>query len=102
MEGAQHRPRVADVVTAPGVQAVPLGGKAGIGEHRGSDHRRERSWGIKVSSMSRSAQGGRSSARGQGADRPDIEFRPVRNGMDYLLSAVTHLTEGKKLLSFRS
>lgn len=25
---------------------------------------------------------------------PAIEFRPVRNGMDYLLSSVTHLTEG--------
>ncbi|MFH8574021.1 hypothetical protein [Streptomyces sp. NPDC017993] len=46
--------------------------------------------------MSSSAQGGRSPARGQGAKRPDIEFRPVRNGMDYLLSAVTHLTEGKQ------
>jgi hypothetical protein len=49
-----------------------------------------------VSSLSRSAQGGQSSARGQGASRPDIEFRPVRNGMDYLLSAVTHLTEGQQ------
>ncbi|MFJ1556888.1 hypothetical protein [Streptomyces mirabilis] len=49
-----------------------------------------------MSSLSRSAQGGRSSTRGQGANRPDIEFRPVRNGMDYLLSAVTHLTEGEQ------
>ncbi|MCB5169937.1 hypothetical protein LG634_34690 [Streptomyces bambusae] len=30
--------------------------------------------------------------RRQRAD-PDIEFRPVRNGMDYLLSAVDHLTQ---------
>lgn len=52
--------------------------------------------GIKVSISSRSAQGGQSSARGRGADRPDIEFRPVRNGMDYLLSAVTHLTGGQQ------
>lgn len=49
-----------------------------------------------MSSLASSAQGGWSSARGQGENRPDIEFRPVRNGMDYLLSAVTHLTEGKQ------
>lgn len=26
--------------------------------------------------------------------RPDVDFKPVRNGMDYLLTAVQHLTEG--------
>jgi hypothetical protein len=29
-----------------------------------------------------------------GAGRPDVTFRPVRNGIDYLLSAVEHLTAG--------
>ncbi|MGW3059459.1 hypothetical protein ACWC98_26460 [Streptomyces goshikiensis] len=27
--------------------------------------------------------------------RPDVDFKPVRNGMDYLLTAVQHLTEGE-------
>lgn len=49
-----------------------------------------------MSILPRSAQGGQSSARRQGVNRPDVEFRPVRNGMDYLLSAVTHLTEGQQ------
>ncbi|MFI8392447.1 hypothetical protein [Streptomyces sp. NPDC085540] len=27
--------------------------------------------------------------------RPDLDFKPVRNGLDYLLTAVQHLTEGE-------
>ncbi|MFJ3637537.1 hypothetical protein [Streptomyces sp. NPDC090112] len=46
--------------------------------------------------MSSDAPGGRVLAHSGRADRPDIEFRPVRNGMDYLLSTVTHLTEGQQ------
>ncbi|MET7284676.1 hypothetical protein [Streptomyces sp. NPDC005573] len=49
-----------------------------------------------VSRLPRNTQGGKISARRQLAHRPDIEFRPVRNGMDYLLSTVTHLTEGEQ------
>lgn len=51
---------------------------------------------MKVSSLSSDAPGGQVSARRGRADRPDIEFRPVRNGVDYLLSTVTHLTEGQQ------
>lgn len=31
-----------------------------------------------------------------GRQQSDIEFRPVRNGVDYLLSAVQHLTAGQQ------
>jgi hypothetical protein len=42
--------------------------------------------------MSRTEQASRRESSG---GRPDIEFRPIHNGMDYLESAVTHLTEGQ-------
>ncbi|HLL36645.1 MAG TPA: hypothetical protein VK545_22810 [Streptomyces sp.] len=34
------------------------------------------------------------SRRSRSNPRPDLDFTPVRNGMDYLVSAVKHLTEG--------
>ncbi|MGV9693776.1 hypothetical protein ACWDUX_32290 [Streptomyces sp. NPDC003444] len=46
--------------------------------------------------MPRNTQHERSSARRRETNRPDVQFRPVRNGMDYLLSTVTYLTQGQQ------
>lgn len=51
---------------------------------------------MRVGSAPDSTRGGPSARHGQGPNRPDVDFRPVRNGMDYLLSTVTHLTGGQQ------